>query len=172
MQCVAHYSITDRTYSKLNTVSQNQLRRLNEAKVVREKDTVEANRHSTQCATIPTNEEFNAELHGIHLDPCYKRFTKILCPSSKRNLSESSTQVPAPRTKRQKRSSSTADLFPTTCFKCNVKRIQKRGKKDEYPHKVTLASVALNLKLAAIKSNDEPRIIQFNARDQSIECYT
>ena len=167
MHCVVHYSDANRTYSTLKTLSENQLSRLNEAKSVREKETLEANRHSVQCVTIPTKEDFNCSVHGIHLSPCYKSFTNILCPSRKRTLLDTSTQV-LQRTKRQKRSSSTADLLPATCFKCNGSRLQKRGK-SEYPHKAILQSAALKLKLAAIKSNDETRIIQFNARDQSTE---
>ena len=119
MQCVAHYSNSNRTYSKLETLSQNQLNRLLEAKSVREKETLEANRHSIQCATIPKKDHFDCSVHGIHLDPCYKSFTKILCPSMKCKLQDTLTQG-VQKTKRQKRSSSTGDLFPTTCFKCNV----------------------------------------------------
>ena len=88
---------------------------------------------------------------------------KILCPSKKRKLQDTLPKG-VQRTKRRKRSSSTADLFPTTCFKCNVGRRKRKGK-VEVPHEVTLQSAALKLKLAAIKSNDESRIIQFNARD-------
>ena len=73
------------------------------------------------------------------------------------------------RTKRQKWSSLTAGLFATACFKYNVGQ-RKRKDKSEVPHKVTLQSAALKHKLAAIKSNDEPRIIQFNARDTSSKC--
>ena len=72
------------------------------------------------------------------------------------------------RTKRQKRSLSRADLFPTTCFKRNVGRRKRKGK-TEVAHKVTLKSAALKLKLAAINSNDELRIIQFTARDTSVK---
>ena len=68
--------------------------------------------------------------------------------------------------KQQKHFSSTADLFPTTCFKCNVAGRKRKGK-IEVPHKVTLQSAALKLKLAAIKPNDKPRIIQFNVRGTS-----
>ena len=166
MQCVAHYSNSNRTYSKLKTLSENQLDRLLEAKCFREKETLDANRHLTQCATVPTKDDFDSSVHGIHLDPCYKSFTKILCPSRKRKLQDEFPQVNQ-RIKRQKRSSSTTDLFPATCFKCKGVRKKKRGKRDKiaYPHKVTLDSAAKKLKLAALKLNDGPRIIQFDARD-------
>ena len=46
MQCVAHYSNSNRTYSKVKTLSENQLNRLLEVKSVREKESLETNRHS------------------------------------------------------------------------------------------------------------------------------
>ena len=93
MQCVAHYSNPNRTYSKLKTLSENQLNRLLEANSVRQKETLEANRHSTQCTKIPTKYNFDCFVHGIHLDPCYKLFTKILCPSKKRKLQDTLHKV-------------------------------------------------------------------------------
>ena len=88
MQCVTHYSNSNRIYRKLKTLSENQLNRLLEANSVREKETLEANRHFIQYATIPTKDDFDCSIHGIHLDPCYKSFTKILCPSKKRKLQD------------------------------------------------------------------------------------
>ena len=148
MQCVAHCSNSNRTYSKLKTLSESQLNRLLEAKSVREKETLEANRHSIQCATIPAKDDFDCSVHGIHLDLCYKSFTKIVCPSKKRKLQDTLPQG-VQRAKRQKRSSSTVDLFPTTCFKCYGGRRKRKGK-IEVLHKVTLQSAALKLKLTAI----------------------
>ena len=167
MQCVAHYNNSNRTYSKLKTLSENQLNRLLEVKSVREKETLETNRHSIQCTAIATKDDFDWSVHGIHLDQCYKSFTKIQCSSKKRKLQDTLPQG-VQRTKRQKRSSSTDDLFPTTCFKCNVGRTKRKGK-TEVSHKVTLQIAALKLKLAAIKLNDEPRISQFNVRDASVK---
>ena len=66
MQCVAHYSNSMRTYSKLKTLSDNQLNRLLEAKSVREKETLETNRHSIQCATIPTKDDFDCIFLSCH----------------------------------------------------------------------------------------------------------
>ena len=135
MQCVAHYSNSNRTYSKLKTLSENQLNRLFEAKSVREKKTLEANRHSIQCATNPTKDDFDCSVHGILLDPCYKSFNKILCPSKISKLQDTLPQD-VQRTKRQKRSSSTADLFPTTCFKGNVSVEEREKVKLKFPIKL------------------------------------
>ena len=126
MHCVAHYSNSSRTYSKLIALSENHLNRLLKAKSIRKKETLEANRNSIQCAAIRMKDDFDCSVHRIHLDPCYKSFTKILCPSKKRKLQDT-LQQGVQRTKRQKRSLSTADLYPTTCFKCNVgQRKRKR----------------------------------------------
>ena len=66
MLCVAHYSNSNRSYSKLKTLSGNQSKRLLEAKSLREIKTLEANRHSIQCATIPMKDDFDCSVHGIH----------------------------------------------------------------------------------------------------------
>ena len=142
-QCIAHYSNSNRTYSKLKTLSESRLNRPLEAKSLREKETLEANIYSALCATISTKDDFDCSVHGIHLDPCYKSFTKILCPFKKRKLQDTFSQG-VQRTKRQKRSSSTACLLSTTCFKCHVGR-RKRKSKIEVPHKVILQSAAVQL---------------------------
>ena len=166
MHCVAYYSNSNRTCGTLKELSDNQLNRLLEAKNVREKEQLETNRHYEQCRTIPEKSQFNSSVHGIHSDPCCKLFTKILCPSKKQKLPDTSNVLE--RTKRQKQYISNTDLFPKTCFKCNVNRKKKKGKIVN-AHKITLQSTALNLKLAAMKLNDEPQIIQFNARGTSVE---
>ena len=66
MQCVAHYSNSNRSYSKLKTLSENKLKRLLEAKSLREIKALEANRHSVQCATIPMKDDFDCSVHGIN----------------------------------------------------------------------------------------------------------
>ena len=55
-------------------------RRMKDAKSEREKDG--ENHHKEQCDTIP--DSVNNELHGIHLETCYKKFTLIL--SGKKNV--------------------------------------------------------------------------------------
>ena len=84
MQCVVHYTDVNRTYSVLKRLSQNQHQRLLEGKRVREQETLPENKHTTQCETIPVP-DFVAKFHGLHLEPCYKKFTSILPPSRKRN---------------------------------------------------------------------------------------
>ena len=152
MQWVAHYTNSNRTYSKLKTLSENQQNRLLEANTRKPTDIL-----FIQCAAISTKEDFDCSVHGIHLDLCYKSFTKILCPSNKHKLQDTLPKS-VQKTKEQKRSPSTADLFPTTCFKCNVGWRNKKVK-IEVAHKLTLQSAPLKLKLAAIKSNNEPLII-------------
>ena len=84
MQCAVHYTGVNRTYSVLKSLSQNQHQRLLEAKRVQEQGTLPENKHATQCETIPVP-DFVAKFYGVHLEPCYKKFTSILAPSRKRN---------------------------------------------------------------------------------------
>ena len=88
MHCVAHHTNSNRTCGTLKELSDNQLNRLLEAKNGREKEQLETNRHYEQCRTISEKSQFNSSVHGIHLDPCYKLFTKILCPSKKIDVSQ------------------------------------------------------------------------------------
>ena len=52
MECVVHYSESNRTFTKLNALSENQHQKLLKAKAVREKETSELNLHLSQCQTI------------------------------------------------------------------------------------------------------------------------
>ena len=45
---------------------------------IREKEAVGGNKHFKQCSKIPTKDEFNGLNHGIHLEPCNKKFTSVL----------------------------------------------------------------------------------------------
>ena len=86
MECVVHYSESNRTFTKLKALSENQHQKLLKAKAVREKETSELNQHLSQCQTIPVSDNLDVNIHGVHLEPCYKKFTSILAPSRKRKL--------------------------------------------------------------------------------------
>ena len=49
MECVVHYSESNRTFTKLKALSENQHQKLLKAKTVREKETSELNQHLSQC---------------------------------------------------------------------------------------------------------------------------
>ena len=82
MECVVHYRDSCSTFSTLKSLSQNQYGRLLKAKSARS-DCDIAIMHEEQCSSIPHN-GFDKNHHGIHLQPCYKKFSAILCPSQQR----------------------------------------------------------------------------------------
>ena len=95
MECVAHYAYSDRNYSELKGLSSNQYDRLVQANKIRLESSLD-NRHTQQCTTVPDN-GFDVTKHGVHLEPCYKKFTAIIS-SLKRKLSQ-----PHPESTRGKR---------------------------------------------------------------------
>ena len=69
--CIIHYedqSSYSPTVKKLSAIN---IARISEAKEKRIK-LGGANEHKEQIIQIP--DEINPELHGIHLEPCYKRY--------------------------------------------------------------------------------------------------
>ena len=82
MECVVHYIQKSVEYSDLKVLSENQYERLLEAKRIR-LATIEPNQHAEQCVSIPDN-GFDVNKHGVHLEPCYKKFTLVLSSDQKR----------------------------------------------------------------------------------------
>ena len=73
--CVIHYK-NQAKYSNIKTLSGDNIQRIFAAKQLREKIGGD-NLHAEQCSGIP--DSFN-ESHGIHLEPCYKRYLISVCP--------------------------------------------------------------------------------------------
>ena len=101
MECVVNYSESNRTFTKLKALSENQHQKLLKAKAVREKETSELNQHFSQCQAIPGSDNLDVNIHGVHLEPCYKKFTNIFAPSRKRKLPQESSEK-SDRLKRHK----------------------------------------------------------------------
>ena len=76
MQCVVHYHFTNTDYSELKALTDNQHERLVGAKEIRLAATFE-NQHLVQCNSLPID-GFDTARYGVHLNPCYKTFTKII----------------------------------------------------------------------------------------------
>ena len=76
MQCAVDYHFTNTDYSELKALTDNQYERLVEAKEVRLAATFE-NQYLEQCNSLPID-GFDRARHGAHLNPCYKKFTKIM----------------------------------------------------------------------------------------------
>ena len=53
MECVAHYIKSSTSFSKLKTLTDNQHKKPLEAKAIRQTETLEENKHTPQCNTIP-----------------------------------------------------------------------------------------------------------------------
>ena len=99
LKCIIHYPIKEGKYSKIKTISE-----INEEKIYAAKKHREElggqNYHEEQCCSIPN--EIDQESHGIHLEPCYKKFTLILstrksthaldCSSEERTTNNGSTR--------------------------------------------------------------------------------
>ena len=83
--------------------------------LVREKETFELNQHLSQCHTLPGSDSLDVNIHGVHLEPCYKKITNILAPSQKRKLPQESSEK-SDRLKRHKSSHSNTGLFPKKTF--------------------------------------------------------
>ena len=117
MECIVHYDYNDEKYSELKSLSENQYERIKEAINISTQST-ERNQHLQQCATVPEN-GYNKLIHGIHLEPCYKKFIGIIAKSKKRS---ESSDVPrsSKRVKQQENeagtSTSTPVFFPKICF--------------------------------------------------------
>ena len=154
-----HYTHVNRTYSVLKSLLQNQHQRLLEAKNVREQETLPENKHTTQCETIPVP-DCVAKFHGVHLEPCYKKFISILAPSRKRNAGNDPEVNRRSKGRRQECSTLPRDLFPQVYFYCqrNRKTVKRTVHKA---YKIAMDKVESNVRAAAEKKNDIERLGQF-----------
>ena len=120
--CIIHYK-NKSSYNPLKDVNELNKDRIRQAKSEHEKQPPSSNKHYEQCKSIPKTIDNN--VHGIHNDPCYKTFTRILSditkrkPESQRSSDRSSAG-----------SSSNMDpawLFPDECHFCKKIRVQIKG---------------------------------------------
>ena len=70
LKCIIHYE-NQVSYSEIKSLTETNLRRISEAKEKR-KELGAKNNHLEQIKQIP--EKIDPELHGVHLEPCYKRY--------------------------------------------------------------------------------------------------
>ena len=117
--CIVHYK---EPYIKLNDVNELDESRTREAKEKREKMSGE-NFHEKQCISVP--DASNNKIHGVHIDPCYKRFTLIL---SKKEDQPITTTMSSKRTSLDETAKpETAWMFPEPCHFCKKKSVQYKG---------------------------------------------
>ena len=72
--------------------------------------------------------EFDVNLHGVHLEPCYKKFTGIIAKSKKRKAVEEILPVNRPRRSKNDTTYSTSGIFPKHCIFCKKWRITIKRK--------------------------------------------
>ena len=70
MECIVHYQ-NQACYSSLKSLSDRNIARIKEAKAKR-LELGGSHCHSEQSDSIP--DDINLETHGVHLEPCYKRY--------------------------------------------------------------------------------------------------
>ena len=75
LTCIIHYPSKNTTYSKLKEVTEGAWEKIQNAKAIREEKGGD-NHHKQQCDLVP--DHIDPALHGIHLTPCYKKFTLII----------------------------------------------------------------------------------------------
>ena len=160
MECEEHYNLKDTEYSDLKSLSGNQYQRLLEAKRIRQ-GSAEQNQHSEQCLSIP-DDGFDVNKHGVHLKPCYKKFTLIISSDRKRK------SKPPTRTSKRKRtdeaSSSTLGIFPKVCFVCKQSR-KTIKKKIYYPYIITESKTEQKIKDVAELKNDHDILTEIRGVD-------
>ena len=71
--CIVHYP-NQATYSRIKQLSEVNKRRVIEAKEKR-LSLGGSNSHLEQCENVPS--EFEDSIHGVHLQPCYKKYVTI-----------------------------------------------------------------------------------------------
>ena len=91
----------------------------------------------------------DCSVHGIHLEPCYKKFTKIISIARKRNADEAeSTRI---KRKKSEECLNTVGLFPKTCVYTL--------------HKITTNDAVELIKTAAEIKNDEQLLLRIRGVD-------
>ena len=118
--CIIHYSGYD-NYSKIKSITSQNESRIRAAKLKRE-TIVGDNHHKNQCESIP--ETINNDIHGIHITPCYKKFTLILAGDNIGSQGNSSRG-----SQRQPGTCKAAWVYPNVCKICNKGRITYQRKK-------------------------------------------
>ncbi len=163
-KCIVHYEIKDAKYSNLKDISSVNKERIYSAKCLRE-SLGGQNLHTHQCQLIP--EEIDPVQHGVHLIPCYKKFTLIL--SKEKNLSSENVNnesVTSPRPKRAKTShaSSSSNVYPKECNFCGKYKIMRK-KKNYFPITVCTEKAVQTIKDAAESKEDQSLYFEIKDAD-------
>ena len=88
LSCIVHYPSKDCLYSSIKDLSDINKDKIYAAKATRLR-LGGKHFHEEQCNSIP--DEVDPNKHGVHLEPCYKKFKKIM--SHEKSLAETSTEA-------------------------------------------------------------------------------
>lgn len=154
--CIVHYEIRDAKYSNLKEISSVNKEKIYAAKNLRQ-SLGGPNQHADQCLLIP--EETDPVQHGIHLVPCYKKFTLILSKEKSLfpdNLDSESSSPSSRPPKRAKTShgGSSSNVYPKECNFCKKFRIMKKNK-VHFPITVCTENAVQTIKESAESKEDQ-----------------
>ena len=145
--CVVHYP-SESKYSTITPLNENTLRRITEAKLLRE-ISGGSNLHAEQCASVPN--DIQPGITGIHMTPCYKKFTLFISQERKKKISLPGGQ--RQRTSMEK-NCTTRSLFPEICFFVKKKIMRKEQGKRVACHKLRTKQAEEKLKHMALIKKD------------------
>ena len=143
--CIIHYNGHEE-YSSIKPISNLNELRIREAKALRETAGGETaggeNFHEAQCNTIP---DIINNTHGIHLTPCYKKFTLFISKSNQDTNKK-------PRLSTRTINPSQLTVYPKECNICGKYRF-KHNTAHIFPQSITTLNACENIKAAAKRKN-------------------
>ncbi|CAB3982424.1 Hypothetical predicted protein [Paramuricea clavata] len=162
LKCVVHlYDIDDGKHSNIKQLSEVNLERIQQAKTLRESKGGSIH-HKKQCDSVPELNQFNPSLHGVRLEPFYKKFVLIL--SQEKSKHSESSPDSQPNVTRLKRGESSTDcfrnLYPKECNFCKKYR-QKSSKYHDFCYKEFTRKVA-NANTKQFEDNDAKAVKEIN----------
>ena len=151
LTCIVHYTDQDPVkYSKIKQISAVNEQRIKAAKLEREQLVDSSNRHLEQCRSIP--EIIDYQKHGIHMEPCYKKFTLILAKKAKQSIPKpvqrlSNSCTPASDSEK-------TNVYPNICNYCKKYQL-KQKQKIQFPKTITTSDAVATIKAAAKQNNPD-----------------
>eukprot|EP00794_Sanderia_malayensis_P014842 gene14842-biopygen11931 len=168
LSCIVHYKIKESKYSNIKAISDIKKEKLYASKRLREELDGEKN-HKDQCNGIP--DEIDPNVHGIHLDPCYKKFVKILSDKKVVDSAQGTStdsNYDQPRPKRIKSSDGfgggVRGVYPKECNFCHKYRV-KRQQKHHLPITVSTHQAVMTIKQAAEANEDQSLFFEIKDLD-------
>ena len=92
-----------------------------------------SNEHADQCSSIPGT--LDDTLHGIHMEPCYKKFTMIISKAHAKRKHSTEDVLESGQVKqlRCQRMSLGVNLFPDYCYFCKKKMEHCQRRSTNFP---------------------------------------